>query len=84
MVKTNKARHGKDFYIRIGRLGGLSHGGTGGFGSLLVGSDGLTGPERAKRFANTKRGNARAAIGWEVDLSGVDLPVSAIIWYQAP
>ena len=45
---TNIARHGKDFYSRIGKKGGAS-GNTGGFASDVVGKDGLTGRERASR-----------------------------------
>ncbi len=45
---TNIARHGKDFYSRIGKKGGAS-GNTGGFASDIVGKDGLTGRERASR-----------------------------------
>lgn len=40
--------HGKDFYSRIGRIGGRN-GNTGGFSDKKVGKDGLTGPERAKQ-----------------------------------
>lgn len=46
-AKTNKKRHGKDFYRELGRKGGKA-GNTGGFASDKVGNDGLTGPERAK------------------------------------
>lgn len=45
---TNIARHGKDFYSKIGKKGGAS-GNTGGFASDVVGEDGLTGRERASR-----------------------------------
>lgn len=46
-AKTNKEKHGKDFYANIGRIGGRnSH--TGGFASNKIGKDGLTGQERAK------------------------------------
>lgn len=45
---TNIARHGKDFYSKIGKKGGAS-GNTGGFASDVVGKDGLTGRERASR-----------------------------------
>lgn len=45
---TNYERHGKDFYKRIGAKGG-SNGRTGGFASMLVGADGLTGRERARK-----------------------------------
>lgn len=44
---TNKQRHGKDFYARIGSRGG-KNGHTGGFASDVVGKDGLTGAQRAK------------------------------------
>lgn len=44
---TNKKRHGEDFYARIGGKGGRN-GKTGGFASLVIGADGLTGPQRAK------------------------------------
>lgn len=45
---TNIARHGKDFYSKIGKKGGASSN-TGGFASDVVGKDGLTGRERASR-----------------------------------
>lgn len=47
-AQTNLARHGKDFYSRIGKKGGAS-GNTGGFASDVIGKDGLTGRERASR-----------------------------------
>lgn len=43
---TNMEKYGENFYRDIGRKGGLV-GHTGGFASELVGSDGLTGPQRA-------------------------------------
>lgn len=44
---TNYERYGRDFYRRIGAMGGrVSRGG--GFASEKVGKDGLTGKERAK------------------------------------
>ncbi len=43
---TNKKKHGKGFYARIGALGGKL-GTTGGFASSFVGADGLTGRQRA-------------------------------------
>ena len=46
-AKTNLKRHGKDYYQRIGRKGGKKST-TGGFASMKVGRDGLTGIERAK------------------------------------
>lgn len=52
---TNKARHGKGFYARIGAMGGRN-GTTGGFASNVVGKDGLTGRERA-RIAGAKGGS---------------------------
>lgn len=45
-AKTNTTRYGKNFYRIIGSMGG-KNGTTGGFGSKLVGKDGLTGKERA-------------------------------------
>ena len=51
---ANKLRHGKDFYARIGRMGGKK-GTTGGFASDKKGKDGLTGYERAK-IAGAKGG----------------------------
>lgn len=51
---TIRARHGENFYSEIGRKGG-QNGHIGGFGSDRVGSDGLTGPERAK-IAGAKGG----------------------------
>lgn len=45
-AKTNIERYGKDFYKKICRK--ASHPGTGGFASLKVGKDGLTGWQRAK------------------------------------
>lgn len=44
---TNKKRYGKDWYARIGAMGG-SNGNTGGFASDKKDSNGLTGRERAK------------------------------------
>ena len=43
---TNRARHGDDFYAKIGGKGGRNSN-TGGFASGKVGKDGLTGKERA-------------------------------------
>lgn len=48
-AKTNVLKHGKDFYARIGAMGGKK-GRTGGFASQRVGSDGLTGRERAIKY----------------------------------
>ena len=44
---TNKSKYGDEFYANIGRKGGRN-GHAGGFASLKVGKDGLTGAERAK------------------------------------
>ena len=46
-AKTNLKRQGKDYYKRIGSIGG-KRSKTGGFASNKVGADGLTGAERAK------------------------------------
>lgn len=50
----NMERHGPDFYKRIGAIGGAK-GTTGGFSSNEVGSDGLTGRQRAM-YAGRKGG----------------------------
>lgn len=60
---TNKLKHGEDFYKNIGRKGGKKSNG-GGFASLKVGKDGLTGAERAKKYGaiggkRSKRGKAK-------------------------
>ena len=59
---TNKKRYGKDFYKKVGKLGGMKSRG-GGFASETVGKDGLTGYERAReagrkggRVAREQRG----------------------------
>lgn len=46
---TNKAKYGEGFYARIGKRGGMN-GHSGGFSCMEVGKDGLTGPERAKKY----------------------------------
>lgn len=61
-AETNKERNGEDFYRRIGKLGGQA-GNTGGFASLTVGKDGLTGPERAK-IVGSKGGKIAMAHRW--------------------
>lgn len=48
-AKTNKQRHGDDFYKKMGALGGAV-GHTGGFAAPEVGKDGLTGQERAIKY----------------------------------
>lgn len=45
-AETNKRKHGELFYSVIGALGGRK-GHTGGFASEKIGSDGLTGRQRA-------------------------------------
>ena len=48
---TIKEKYGEDFYRKLGRKGGQNGRGefyTGGFACLERGSDGLTGPERAR------------------------------------
>lgn len=45
-ARTNRERHGDDFYVRIGRIGG-KNGHEGGFASDEIGEDGLTGRQRA-------------------------------------
>lgn len=51
---TNKIKYGADFYVKIGAKGGKKSK-TGGFASNKVGTDGLTGRERA-RTAGKKGG----------------------------
>lgn len=51
---TIKRIKGENFYKKIGGIGGRRSG-TGGFASLVVGADGLTGPERA-RIVGSKGG----------------------------
>lgn len=46
-ASTIRKRYGQDFFKQIGRVGG-SASSNGGFASNKVGTDGLTGPERAK------------------------------------
>lgn len=46
--QTIQAKYGYDYYAKIGARGG-ANGTTGGFASELVGKDGLTGRERARR-----------------------------------
>lgn len=46
--QTIQDRYGYDYYAKIGARGG-ANGTTGGFASELVGKDGLTGPERARK-----------------------------------
>ncbi|MCY3804561.1 MAG: hypothetical protein OXF85_01685 [Candidatus Saccharibacteria bacterium] len=46
-ARTIRQRHGRDFYVRIGRKGGQKSR-QGGFASSKIGSDGLTGLQRAK------------------------------------
>lgn len=55
-LATIKLRHGTDFFIRIGKMGGAKSK-NGGFGSTKVGADGLTGQERA-RLVGAKGGSA--------------------------
>ena len=56
---TNMERFGPDFYREIGRKGGKA-GHTGGFASFVVGSDGMTGYQRA-RIAGARGGEAFSA-----------------------
>ena len=52
---SNKARYGRDWYAKIGKLGGSALVENKGFGSAKRGADGLTGLERA-RIAGAKGG----------------------------
>lgn len=62
-AETIRKKHGANFYAEIGRRGGMRSV-TGGFASEKKGSDGLTGPQRAKIAGRiggqaSKRGSAR-------------------------
>ena len=46
-AQTIRAKHGRDFYVRIGQKGGAKSK-NGGFASQKIGKDGLTGIQRAK------------------------------------
>lgn len=102
-VAKIKATYGDDFYRRIGALGPPARTKPSGFASELIGKDGLTGPERArklaienghklkgKKWSPQHRANyrkaieARTALGCDVDLSKIDLPLNQVIWYKAP
>ena len=61
-AKTNRKRHGDDFYAQIGHKGGIISTPTGGFGHPKPGADGLTGPERAK-IAGAKGGKKSSRAG---------------------
>lgn len=68
---TNYARYGKDFYAKVGKIGG-KNGHTGGFASDVVGADGLTGRQRAviagaKGGAISRRGAAKARVSTSED-----------------
>ena len=66
---TIRQRHGRDFYARIGRMGGQKSR-RGGFASNKVGNDGLTGVERAKlagalggaRSRRSKQGSSQRVV----------------------
>ena len=57
---TIRMRHGRDFYVNIGQMGGRKSR-KGGFASSKVGKDGLTGAQRAKIAG--ARGGARSRRG---------------------
>jgi hypothetical protein len=46
-VETQRKKYGDDFFSKNGAKGGASHH-RGGFASKNIGSDGMTGPERAR------------------------------------
>lgn len=70
-AKTNIARHGKDFFRVIGAKGGRNGHGpnyTGGFASTVVGADGMTGYERARKYgAIGGRKSRRGPVGDDID-----------------
>lgn len=62
-ANTNIEKYGKDFYHKLGRIGGAS-GHTGGFADPNPGKDGMTGQERAKYYGRiggllSKRGKSK-------------------------
>lgn len=69
---TNRARHGKDFYAKIGAMGGKK-GRTGGFASNKIGKDGLTGLQRAKKAGEVGGRISRRAPVSKVNQADVDL-----------
>ncbi len=58
-AKKIKELYGKDHFQKIGSIGGKKSTG-GGFASLKIGPDGLTGPERAKKLAAEQLGRVRS------------------------
>ena len=64
--QTIQAKYGYDYYAKIGARGG-ANGTTGGFASELVGKDGLTGRERARKVGTlggsiSRRGPAKKSM----------------------
>jgi uncharacterized protein len=64
-ARTNKKKYGSDFYAKIGAKGGRL-GRSGGFASNVVGPDGLTGRERARKAGvkggqTSRRGKANGS-----------------------
>lgn len=66
-AESNKDKYGQDFYQRIGKLGGAKSR-NGGYASYLVGPDGLTGRERARRDGK---------VGGEISRRGPAIPKHA-------
>ena len=52
--QTMLKKYGADHFVKAGRKGGKRRKIVTGFGDELPGSDGLTGPQRAKKFAKDK------------------------------
>lgn len=69
---TIRSRHGRDFYVSIGRLGGRKSR-NGGFASTKVGKDGLTGAQRAKLAG--ARGGAKSRRGKATPVRRIDVKV---------
>lgn len=68
---TNYKNNGRDFYAKIGKIGG-SHSRTGGFASFVVGSDGLTGWQRA-RVAGSKGGiKSKRGLGYHASSTSLN------------
>lgn len=77
---TNKRKYGADYYKNIGAEGGKL-GRTGGFASLKISEDGMTGPERAvvagvKGGRISKRGSSKT----RVEVAPILLPAKRSIF----
>lgn len=63
--QTMRATYGEDYYKRIGATGGAGSS-TGGFASDLIGPDGLTGRQRARRVGGIGGRKSKRGPKWQV------------------